>query len=293
MTKIYYFNFLARIKFNLNKSIILVGDFANWSKFEDDQVKYLNEIAENNNVEKSILVFKNSLFNESLLNSDNIIEKAKKYKINNVIFYEYNSKYKEFLISDLYNNLVSQVNASKFIIANNYNIDVFNTVFFTKNDKQNTLIYKDFNLKEEDYSSIKLIENNKFEEFKVLNDFSYKFDGIVEKGKQLGRKIGFPTINIVIKNKKLILNHGIFACKVYIESLKKEFAGAGCYWKNELNQEVFEVNIFDFNKEIYDWKVTITPIKWIRENKKVNSLEELIELLKKDVDNCKKIIILE
>ncbi|ASP28261.1 riboflavin kinase / FMN adenylyltransferase [Spiroplasma corruscae] len=289
MTRVHYFNYLIKIKVNIEDNIALIGDFKNWDDFEDKQIEYLKNKSKKLKLKSSILLFRKNFLNNGIFNTKNIIKIAKRQKIDNVIIYDYNENYLNFDQKDLFNNIVNELSIKKTVIANNYyECKIFNTDFFVNNFSTNNLLFGDFKLKSYKYNNIQLIKENKFEEFKINNKLMYMFDGIVEKGKQLGRKIGFPTINIVFnKDNKLLINHGVYACKVYIENLDYIFIGAGCYWKNELDQDVFEVNLFDFDKEIYGWKVTIEPVKWIRNGIKVNSLDELILLLKNDVSFIK------
>ncbi|MDD2870647.1 MAG: riboflavin kinase [Candidatus Gracilibacteria bacterium] len=109
-----------------------------------------------------------------------------------------------------------------------------------------------------------------------------KIKGIVIKGNQIGRTIGFHTANIEYKKNDII--DGVYKINIIIE--KKIYHGAGSFRKN-LN--LFESHIFNFNNDIYGKKIEIILLEKIRENKKIDSLEELKLLIENDIKKIKKI----
>ena len=116
----------------------------------------------------------------------------------------------------------------------------------------------------------------------------YSIRGRVVKGMQLGRKLGFPTANIVPENSfKLIPANGIYAvkCRVW----KTYYGGMMSIGNNptvEGKNFSIEVNIFDFDKDIYDEEVEIFFVSWLRNEKKFENLEELSVNLQLDKKNA-------
>ena len=135
----------------------------------------------------------------------------------------------------------------------------------------------------------KLTEGCVIEVTRMLSRY-YEIEGVVEKGFQRGRDLGFPTINIGFKN-MIVPKHGVYA--VYIEVLshdkKRTLKGAASigsrptYGDYEPNIEVF---IFDFDENLYGEHVSISLVKFIRPELKFNSEKELISQMKAD---CKTI----
>ncbi len=113
----------------------------------------------------------------------------------------------------------------------------------------------------------------------------YSFTGEVVKGQQIGRQIGFPTANLEITEKhKLIPPHGIYAVFAYIDGKKLKgmmYRGNRPVLKDHHN-ETIEVNIFDFNEDIYGKKLKIELIEYIRPDKNFESLEGLVIQLADD-----------
>ncbi len=114
----------------------------------------------------------------------------------------------------------------------------------------------------------------------LANEFlGYPFfiTGKVTRGDQIGRQIGYPTANIVIEEKyKLIPGDGIFAVKVEVDNMKYNgMAYIGTRPTIDGVRRNIEVNIFDFDKEIYYQQIRMEFHHFIRGNMKFNGLDEL------------------
>ena len=134
--------------------------------------------------------------------------------------------------------------------------------------------------------------------------YDYFFEGKVIKGNQLGRKLGYPTANLQINNKnKLVPADGIYAVSVSIgkqhsnsntgfiaESNHMGMLSTG--WRPTIgdNKKMIEVNIFDFDKDIYDRDVRVYIKQFMRKEFKLNDLEELKKQIAIDEINAKKIL---
>ena len=107
--------------------------------------------------------------------------------------------------------------------------------------------------------------------------YNYSLTGIVSKGKQLGRTIGFPTANIKIEESyKLIPLNGVYIAKSIIEG--KTIYGMmniGIRPTVDGTTQTIEINLFDFNQDIYNQKITISLLKRIRDEQKFESVDML------------------
>lgn len=130
----------------------------------------------------------------------------------------------------------------------------------------------------------KALETGKIQKANLLLGYEYSITGIVVEGQKIGRKIGFPTANIEQADEyKLITANGVYACRVEYEG--KIFKGMGNIGvRPTVNNSdlTIEVNIFDFDKEIYDEEITIYFIDRIRDEVKFDNLDGLKEQLGKD-----------
>jgi riboflavin kinase/FMN adenylyltransferase len=121
----------------------------------------------------------------------------------------------------------------------------------------------------------------------LANDYlgyNYSLTGIVSKGRQLGRTIGFPTANLKIEeNFKLIPKKGVYIVKSLIDS--KTVLGMMNIGFNptvEGKNQTIEINYFDFDKDLYDQKITVSILKRIRDEEKFDSVAHLKAQLEKD-----------
>lgn len=115
--------------------------------------------------------------------------------------------------------------------------------------------------------------------------YNYFITGKVMHGKQIGRKIGFPTANIFVEDKfKLIPKNGVYAVEIIVDGkLKNGMLNIGTKPTVNENQEIFiEVYIFDFHEDIYSKYLQINFIEYIRSEKKFDSIIDLKFQIEKD-----------
>jgi riboflavin kinase/FMN adenylyltransferase len=117
--------------------------------------------------------------------------------------------------------------------------------------------------------------------------YNFSLYGRVIKGDKIGRTIGFPTANIFIEESyKLIPSDGIYAVTVGMNG--DTFKGMAYIGQrptiNGMTRNI-EVNIFDFNQEIYGQYVTMYFMEFLRHDVKFPGLETLKEQLKKDKED--------
>jgi riboflavin kinase/FMN adenylyltransferase len=144
-------------------------------------------------------------------------------------------------------------------------------------------------------SSTKIRDAIKISNFKKVNQFlgrPYELNGEVIKANGVGRTIKYPTANIEIKETyKLIPPKGVYLVKIYLG--ENEFSGMMNIGNrptiNGLN-ETIEIHIFDFDKDIYGKNLKVCFLQKIRKEKKFDSLTSLKNQLKKDEENCKRIL---
>jgi len=112
----------------------------------------------------------------------------------------------------------------------------------------------------------------------------YSLRGIVVQGQQLGRVLGFPTANLKLSQEyPLYLANGIYAVKVTLDTITYNgMANIGIRPTLDHHELTIEVNIFEFDRDIYGRELVVHFIDRIRDEKKFNTLEELKEQIAKD-----------
>ncbi len=119
----------------------------------------------------------------------------------------------------------------------------------------------------------------------------YSITGKVIEGQKIGRTIGYPTANIKVEDTKLIPKNGAYAVFIDIENtLYKGMLNIGVRpTVNGINQSI-EVNIFNFDKNIYNTSITINLINKLRDEKKFSNLTDLEYQLKLDKETTLRIL---
>lgn len=117
--------------------------------------------------------------------------------------------------------------------------------------------------------------------------YHFSIHGRVIKGDKIGRTIGFPTANIFVEETyKLIPSDGIYAVTVAMG--EQNFKGMAYIGQrptiNGMTRNI-EVNIFDFNAEIYGQDITMTFLEFLRHDVKFTGLETLKVQLQKDKED--------
>lgn len=115
--------------------------------------------------------------------------------------------------------------------------------------------------------------------------YNYSFVGKVVDGFKVGRKIGFPTANLEpIDGDKLIPKSGVYAVKVkWNDVFFKGMMNIGLRPTLDNGSKLsMEVNIFDFNEDVYHQQLQVFFIQQIRDEQKFNGIDALIEQLNRD-----------
>ncbi len=139
----------------------------------------------------------------------------------------------------------------------------------------------------------------------TLLGYDFFFEGRVTEGNKLGRTLGYPTANLALENEeKIVPGNGVYA--VEIRNMKYEVRTSASQsshpppnsrlYKGMMNigtrptiggtKQVIEVNIFDFDEQIYGEILRVYVKQYLREEQKFNGLEALKEQLARDKENA-------
>lgn len=138
------------------------------------------------------------------------------------------------------------------------------------------------------------LQNGNVEEVERLLGRPYETIGEVVHGDKRGREIGYPTANIKLSNDYIIPRIGIYAVEVKVdEQLYQGMASIGYNptFKDDKTTIRIEVNIFEFNKDIYGKSIHVYWKNYMRDEVKFTSVEALIEQLAEDERQTRQIFL--
>lgn len=128
-----------------------------------------------------------------------------------------------------------------------------------------------------------------------LLGYPYSVTGLVVRGNEIGRTIGFPTANLDIPNEFMMINNpGVYACRTEING-KRYDAMANTGTRPTIGDRadgdfIIEVNVFDFEGDLYGKTLKVWFIDRIRDEVKFNGLEALKNQLHQDREEARKIL---
>lgn len=284
------------------KTILTLGTFDGVHIGHKKILERLTQNTENGKYESLVLTFfphpRMVLQEKSeikLLNT--ISEKSKlleKSGIENLVIHPFNESFSRLTAEEFVHSiLVNQFHIQKIIIGHDHrfgrnrtaNID--NLIAFGAEYGFEVEQISAQEIQDVSVSSTKIRKALQEGNMSLANEYlGYAFflTGEVVKGKQLGRTIGFPTANIQIKEDyKLIPKNGVYAVKTFIGQ-KEVFGMMNIGFNPTVNgqKQTIEVNLFDFDADIYGEKLEISLLKYLREEQKFGSVDLLKEQLNQD-----------
>jgi len=304
----YYKNF--NIKKNHQKSIILIGNFdgvhLGHQKLFDSAKKYKKK----ENLKIGVVTFDpipKMFFNKKLKNYriSNLNQKLnifKKFKVDFVINKKFDKKFSKIKCNKFISEIIyKKLNPKIIFVSTNFKFgnkregDVKLLKLLEK--KYNYKIINPPTLKKKNKtisSSLirKLLIDGKLNLANNYLNRNWSIEGVVKKGRSIGKKIGFPACNIDIEN-YVIAKPGVYAVKVNILNSNKILKGiANLGYRPTFNQKkiLLEVNIFNFSRNLYNKKLTVEFIKFIRGEKKFKGIDQLRKQIKLDLKRAKRIL---
>lgn len=129
----------------------------------------------------------------------------------------------------------------------------------------------------------KLLHEGTVEKAKEYLGRNYVIAGEVIKGRQEGRKLGYKTANISL-GEFVIPKFGVYSCNIKIDGeTHKAIANIGIRPTFNLEKPILEVHIFNFDRDIYKKYVEVEFVKFIRDEKKFDSVEDLKKQIENDI----------
>ena len=298
--------------FNIKKlhrgSIILIGNFDGlhlghqklFQLAQSYKKKYNLKIGVVNFDPMPKMFFNKKLKNFRLSNIDQKIRLLSTLKVDFVITKKFDKKFSKTKAQNFISQILNKKLSSKFIfVSNNFRfgykregnvklLKKYEQLFNYKVVKPEPLLKS----KKIVSSSLirNLLEKGLLDKANNLLKRNWAIQGVVKKGRQVGKKIGFPTCNIDIGD-YVLAKPGVYAVKVLRKNSNKYLKGiANLGYRPTFNQKkiLLEVHLFNFSGNLYNKLLSVEFLKFIRKEKKFNNVNQLRAQIKKDLNIAKK-----
>ena len=307
MVKINLYN-----SFNIKKkhknSIILIGNFDGIHLGHQKLFKLAKMYKKKYSFKIGVLTFEPmpkmffnpNLKNFRLSNLNQKIENLGKLNVDFVIIKKFDRKFsKTKSISFIKETLGKKINPKFIFVSNNFRFgnkregDVKQLIKYEglcnyKIVKPQPLVIK----KKVISSSLlrKYLQSGKLNHVNKLLNRNWSIEGKIQKGRQLGTKIGFPTANLDINN-YILAKPGVYAVKVKKKKSSKYIRGiANLGYRPTFNGKkiLLEVHLFNFSENLYNKYLKVEFLKFIRAEKKFKNVDQLRKQIKVDLETAKK-----
>ncbi len=299
--------------FNISKkhknSIILIGNFDGLHSGHQKLFKLAKQYKKRYSSKIGVLTFEpmpKMFFNPQLKNFrisnlNQKIENLSKLNVDFIIIKKFNHKFsKTKSISFIKETLGKRINPKFIFVSNNFKFgnkregDVKQLIKYEKLYKYKIIKPQPLIVKKKIISSSlirKYLQNGKLKDVNKLLKRNWSIDGKVQKGKQLGKKIGFPTANIDINDYVLAKPgvYGVKASKMNKSNYIKGIANLGYRPTFNGKKILLEVHLFNFSGNLYNKYLRVEFLKFIREEKKFKNVEQLKKQINIDLFIAKKI----
>jgi riboflavin kinase/FMN adenylyltransferase len=289
-------------------SIILIGNFDGlhlghqklFHLAKEYKKKYKLKIGTINFDPMPKMFFNKSIKNFRISNNRQKIDLLKKFGVDFIITKKFDKNFsKTKPINFIKNIIFKKLNARFIFVSNNFRFgnrregDVRLLIQNEKKFDYNVIKPKPLFIKNKIVSSSLirgLLEKGFLSEANKLLNRKWSIEGVVQKGRQLGKKIGFPTCNIDIKD-YVLAKPGVYAVKVLRQNKFKSLKGiANLGYRPTFNQRkiLLEVHLFNFSGNLYNKYLSVEFLKFIRNEKKFNNIEQLRSQINIDLKIAKK-----
>jgi len=299
--------------FNISKkhknSIILIGNFDGLHLGHQKLFKLAKKYKKKYSSKIGVLTFEpmpkmffnSQVKNFRLSNLNQKIENLSKLNVDFVIIKKFDHKFsKTKSISFIKETLGKRINPKFIFVSNNFKFgnkregDVKQLIKYEELCKYKIIKPQPLIVKKKIISSSlirKYLQNGKLKDANKLLKRNWSIDGKVQKGKQLGKKIGFPTANIDI-NDYVLAKPGVYGVKARKMNESNYITGiANLGYRPTFNGKkiLLEVHLFNFSGNLYNKYLRVEFLKFIREEKKFKNVEQLKKQINIDLLIAKKI----
>ncbi|MBD1148486.1 bifunctional riboflavin kinase/FAD synthetase [Pelagibacterales bacterium SAG-MED30] len=246
------------------------------------------------------MFFNKKIKNFRISNLDQKYQLLKKLSVDFIINKKFDKRFSKIKSLDFIKNVIHKKLKAKFVfVSNNFKYgnkregNVSQLINFEKKYDYKIIKSEPKKIKKKVISS-SLIRNflrkGNLEKANKYLKRNWSIIGKVEKGRKLGKKIGFPTCNLDIKE-YVLATPGVYAVKAARQNSNTWIKGiANLGYRPTFNQKklLLEVHLFNFSGNLYNKYLTVEFLKFIRKEKKFKNVEQLKKQIKSDLLIAKK-----
>ena len=227
-------------------------------------------------------------------------EKLKTLGIDYLIVQKFDEKFSETEAKKFVEILKNNINIKKLIVGydhrfgKNRNADINDLKKYGKELNFEVIEIEALEIKEVNISSTKIRSAIQDGNIRLANSYlGYNFflSGEVVKGHSRGKELGFPTANLKIDEDKIIPKNGVYLVKSKIDH-QDIYGMMNIGYNPTFNNKSkkIETHFFNLNKNLYGKIIKIELLEYIREEKRFETVDDLIQRLKLDREKCLKLI---
>ena len=302
-----YKNF--QIKKNHRRSIILIGNFDGVHLGHQKLFSLAKKYKKKYRVKIGVLTFEPmpKMFFDSTLKNFRIsslnqkISLLKKQSVDFIITKKFNKEFSKTKSIKFINQIICKKLNPKFIfVSNNFKFgnkregNVSQLAQYETSNNYKIIKPQPLLINKKIVSSSLIrnfLKNGKLKKVNKFLNRKWSIKGRVQKGRQLGKKIGFPTANIDIKN-YVLAKPGVYVVRALRHNSTKYIRGiANLGYRPTFNGKkiLLEVHLFNFSGNLYNKYLTVEFLNFIRKEKKFKNIDQLKEQIKVDLKIAKKI----
>ena len=291
------------------KSIILIGNFDGLHLGHQKLFHLAKKYKKKFSLKVGVLTFEpmpkmyfdKNIKNFRISNKNQKINLLNKFNVDFVIIKKFNKKFSKIKSIDFIKEILSKkLNARFIFVSNNFRFgnkregDVRQLIKYEHQCNYKIIKPKPLLIKKKVVSSTLIrnyLQKGKLDKINKLLNREWSIEGKVQRGRQLGKKIGFPTANMDIKDYVLGCP-GVYAVRGKIAESSKYLKGiANLGYRPTFNGKkiLLEVHLFNFSGNLYNKYLTVEFLKFIRKEKKFRNIDQLKKQIKADLLIAKKI----
>lgn len=272
------------IELNSSKSkehlTIALGNFSCFHLGHYELLKSVIKISETTDTLASVLCLSDANFSKNIMTLSDKQDFLKHVGIAKLININFDDAFKKISYLDFIYFLKDTLKVTNVVVGEDFRFG-YNRIGSIEDLKKhfnvNVIKLKEINgEKISTQDVIKKIQNGDVDAANRLLGFNYTITGIVKKGKQNGHKINFPTINLSLAD-YITPKNGVYSA--YLNYNNKKYLGMAYIGVHRtidaLEIPILELNVFDFDKDLYDETVKIELIDRISDDFKFSNIEEL------------------